>query len=542
MAKAAAVLVVFLSSLFAVRSSFAMSGSGSVGPPSPSSGLLPCLQGTGVRVVTQASDAASFDTDRQVWNEKIQRNPAVIAYANVADQVQQVVRCGRQNNVQVSPRSGGHSYEGYSVEDGTVLLDISGLDSLQVLDADHAVIGAGIKLGPLYLGLYQNGNRAFPAGVCPGVGAGGHLAGGGVGMLGRQYGLASDQIVALDMVDASGNLITADASNNSDLLFASQGGGGGSLGIVTSFTIKTYPAPAVTTIYQVNWDLNDLEPVMTWWQKQAPSWPNELSSDFMAFSSNAQIAGNFAGSKADLMAILNSTGYQSLPSKQSEDFREMPYINAALYNAVQSQGLKPADDINSLGLGPGTSLSPRGYFKAKSQIVTAPVSAAGIRSIKDAFADQRGQGYWQAHAQGGAIGAVPNDATAYSHRDAIMIIQLMATWTDPSKQDSAQGWLNNLYTSTLPYVASDAAYLNYIDADQADWAQAYFGSNLPRLQQVKAKYDPDNYWDKPQGKPIAASIQPAAASHFDMAEFEPSHWLQSTRERELKVRPRSQLG
>ena len=85
-----------------------------------------------------------------------------------------------------------------------------------------------------------------------------------------------------------------------------------------------------------------------------------------------------------------------------------------------------------------------------------------------------------------------------------MIVQLMATWTDPSKQDSAQSWLNDLYTSTLPYVASDAAYLNYIDSDQADWANAYFGSNLPRLQQVKAKYDPGNYWNKPQGIPAPA--------------------------------------
>lgn len=115
----------------------------------------------------------------------------------------------------------------------------------------------------------------------------------------------------------------------------------------------------------------------------------------------------------------------------------------------------------------------------------------------------------------GAIGAVPNDATAYSHRDAIMIIQLMATWTNSSQQDSAQGWLNNLHTATLPYVAPDAAYLNYIDSDQADWARAYFGSNLPRLQQVKAQYDPENYWDKPQGIPASgqltsAKVQPSS--------------------------------
>ena len=106
------------------------------------------------------------------------------------------------------------------------------------------------------------------------------------------------------------------------------------------------------------------------------------------------------------------------------------------------------------------------------------------------------------YASQGAIGAIPSDATAYPHRDAIMIIQLMATWDDTSKQSSAESWLNNLYTSTQPYVVPNAAYVNYIDADQPDWPQAYYGSNLPRLQQIKAKYDPENFWNKLQGIPL----------------------------------------
>ena len=108
----------------------------------------------------------------------------------------------------------------------------------------------------------------------------------------------------------------------------------------------------------------------------------------------------------------------------------------------------------------------------------------------------------------GAIGAVANNATAYAHRNAIMIIQLMATWDDASKQTSAESALNNLYSSTLPFVKATAAYLNYIDSDQADWATAYFGSNLPRLQQIKAKYDPDNFWQSPQGIPLPTSTSP----------------------------------
>ena len=148
------------------------------------------------------------------------------------------------------------------------------------------------------------------------------------------------------------------------------GGGGGSLGIVTSFTIKTYPAPEVTTIFQTNWDLNDTVPTLTWFQKNAPYFPNELSSDLSVSSSNTQFSGLFAGTKQRLLDILDGAGYHHLPPRKSEDIRELPYIQAALYHAVQSQGLKPADDINSLGLGPGTSLPT-------TRLDTTPSWAAG---------------------------------------------------------------------------------------------------------------------------------------------------------------------
>ena len=131
------------------------------------------------------------------------------------------------------------------------------------------------------------------------------------------------------------------------------GGGGGSLGIVTSFTVRTYPAPAITTFFSTNWDLPSTAPTLTWFQNQAPNFPDELSTDYSVSSGNVQISGMYLGSKADLLGILNSMGYQALPPKKSEDVRELSYIDAALNNAVLSQGLAPANDINSLALGPG---------------------------------------------------------------------------------------------------------------------------------------------------------------------------------------------
>ena len=85
----------------------------------------------------------------------------------------------------------------------------------------------------------------------------------------------------------------------------------------------------------------------------------------------------------------------------------------------------------------------------------------------------------------------------------------MAQWTDPSKQASAVGWLDNLYNSTLQYVAPNAAYANYIDSDQAAYPVAYYGSNLARLQQIKAKYDPGNFWNQQQGIPLPTTATAA---------------------------------
>ena len=127
---------------------------------------------------------------------------------------------------------------------------------------------------------------------------------------------------------------------------------------MTSFTIRTYPAPATTTFFSTNWELPSTGPTLDWFQRQAPAFPDELSTDFSVSSSQVQLSGVYLGSKADLQGILNRTGYQALPPKKSEEFDEMSYIDTALHNAVLSQSLTPANDINALGLGPGLRIHP----------------------------------------------------------------------------------------------------------------------------------------------------------------------------------------
>ncbi|KAF9944966.1 hypothetical protein BGZ72_001806, partial [Mortierella alpina] len=159
--------------------------------------------------------------------------------------VQIAVRCAAAAKVAVAPRSGGHSFEGHSTggQDGSLVIDLGGLNSVAVKNG-LAKVGAGVRLGQLYLELFNQGGYTLNAGTCPSVGVGGHALGGGFGLLGPKYGLLLDRILEMQMVNAQGQLLTVSANSHPDLFYALRGAGGGSYGVVTEFTfLPIKPAP-----------------------------------------------------------------------------------------------------------------------------------------------------------------------------------------------------------------------------------------------------------------------------------------------------------
>ncbi|HEU0115279.1 MAG TPA: FAD-binding oxidoreductase, partial [Thermomicrobiales bacterium] len=214
------------------------------------------------------SDPA-YDEARLDFNSRFSRFPLAVIVCSATIDVQNAVKWARAHDIPLRARSGGHSYEAYSVVDSGLVIDVSGLASVAVdLAHGEATVGAGNKLGALYTSLGAAG-VTIPAGSCPGVGVAGLTLGGGIGVLSRRDGLTCDNLRAVELVDANGDLLHVSERDHSDLFWALRGGGGGNFGIATSFTFRVTPMGSLATC-SASWHWTDAPAAIDAWQRWAP--------------------------------------------------------------------------------------------------------------------------------------------------------------------------------------------------------------------------------------------------------------------------------
>jgi FAD/FMN-containing dehydrogenase len=381
--------------------------------------------------------------------------------------------------------------------------------------AGTATAGAGARLIDVYAALAGYG-LALPAGTCPTLGLAGMALGGGVGVLARKLGLTCDNLLAAQIVLADGRLLACDAQHDPDLFWALRGGGGGNFGVVTSFTFRVYPLDSLA-LCTLNWPWGVAADVLNAWQTWAPQAPDELwsSCQLQATSDKSsdpvvQVNGVYMGASGSLEALLEPllNGIDAAPTRryvwQAGLLEAMLYeANCASFSVGQCH--LPSQDPNGL-LG-------RSTFRSKSDYFTQILPRQGLENLINAISACQASptlrlGGLGIDAFGGAINRVPADATAFVHRDALFSIQYAATWyaSDPTRiADENTRWLSDMWQAMRPY-ASGSAYQNYIDPDLPDWQQAYYGANLPRLQRVKAAYDPGDFFHFAQSIPPARGV------------------------------------
>jgi FAD/FMN-containing dehydrogenase len=434
--------------------------------------------------------------------------PLAIVYCETASDVEKTVAWARRERIPMRPRSGGHSYGGYSAGSG-VVADVTRMSGVAV-DAvgKTAAIGAGARLADVYAGLWQR-RVAIPAGSCPTVGVAGLSLGGGFGLSSRKLGMSADNLLQAELVTAAGKRIVCNANEHADLYWALRGGGGGNFGIVTAFRFSVHPVDKVA-FFTVSWPWQQASMVVSAWQGWAPHVQDELSSvcNLTAVEDKApgtlprvNASGQFFGSEQALKALLQPLLSAGTPTKVTIGTRT--FIDAVHAWA----GCKDATQCHLAGQSPGGKVGRRA-FKGKSDYVNAPLPQAGIDAmIRWIGARQQdpvlGRGAILLDAYGGAINRVPKAATAFVHRDALFSCQYLAYWqpTDPPTTRTANlRWINAFYAAMRPFV-SGFAYQNYIDPDLPNWARAYYGSNLPRLVHVKKTYDPGNLFRFQQSIP-----------------------------------------
>ena len=324
------------------------------------------------------------------------------------------MRWARYRNVPIRMRSGRHSYEGLSVVDAGIVIDVSEMTQVDVdHECDTATVQTGLRDFALAETLGSEG-LAVPNGLCPSTGIAGFTLGGGQSILSRPYGLIIDNLLELEMVDANGCVLHASADDNSDLFWASRGGGGGNFGVCTSFRFRTHRIETVAYA-EISWDLRDMEPVLRTWQDYTLPEADERLTPILTIASGLQsllsMQGVFLGPAKELRRLLEPLLRAGSPQKVT--IEEIPWLEAVARIAVTQPDFP--QPFKSVGPFVNHLLPDESIATIRRFINRPPTSSVSVFF----------------HGLGGAVAKVPREATAYFYRKALSNMSIYATWSTP---------------------------------------------------------------------------------------------------------------
>jgi FAD/FMN-containing dehydrogenase len=414
-----------------------------------------------------------YDSARRVLNPTIDKHPALIVQPSGAADIMNAVRFARERNMLVAVKCGGHSFSGKSTCEGGMQIDLSSFRSARVdAETKTAYIAGGSLLGELDHEAMAQG-LVTTAGTVSHTGVGGLTLGGGFGRLARRYGLALDNVTAVDIVTADGKLLHADANEHPDLYWGVRGGGG-NFGVVTSFEFRLHPMQRTVIGGDVVFPLKDLPGVLKVYADYAPTAPDDLYLDFVVVSKPGTEDG---------VCVLHAC--YSGPEERAEK------VLAPIYKAGTPvhDGIKAVDYVAIQRAWDDTDPRTTGSY-LKSGFVN-DISDQLVSTISQNFKTfhERGTTMFFQHS-GGAIGRVPVGATAFAHRKSIANMFMVVDWPLAESRDSHVKYIKDYWKEFEPF--TDGWYTNEV-ADHADkTVNKNYQGNFERLLKVKNKYDPTN--------------------------------------------------
>ena len=436
---------------------------------------------------------ARYEGARQVYNGMISRQPRLIAQcADVAD-VMAAIRFGRENELRVSVRGGGHNAGGLGVCDDGLVIDLAPIRYVHVDSAAQTVrAGGGCRWGDVDHATHAFG-VAVPSGILSTTGVGGLTLGGGMGHLTRQYGLTIDNLLSADVVLADGTFVVASAGENSDLFWAIRGGGG-NFGVVTSFLFQGHPVHTVCAGPML-WELDQTPDIMKWYREFILQAPEEINGFFafltvppappfpeaLHFKKMCGIVWCYTGAMEQANEILAPLRGYRRPA--FEFFAAMPFpMLQGMFDGLYPPGLQwywKADFVKEL---PDDAIALHLQHAAKLPTMHSSMHLYPVN---------------------GAAHKVGNSDTPFSYRDAVWSEVIVGV--DPDQANSAliTGWARDYYDALHPYGAG-GAYVNFMMEEGEDRIRATYRGNYHRLAAIKAKYDPGNFFNVNQNiRPVA---------------------------------------
>ncbi|KAL9858185.1 Berberine bridge enzyme-like 13 [Arabidopsis thaliana] len=435
--------------------------------------------------------------------------------------VQAAVLCAKKLKLHLRLRSGGHDYEGLSyvseMETAFVIVDLSKLRQISVdIESNSAWVHAGASIGEVYYRIQEKSKiHGFPAGLCTSLGIGGHIIGGAYGSMMRKFGLGADNVLDARIVDADGKILNR-AAMGEDVFWAIRGGGGGSFGVILAWKIKLVPVPEIVTVFTVTRTLEqDGTKLLYKWQQVADKLDEDLfirviiqptsktpKSKERTISTSYQ--GQFLGDANRLLQVMQRSFPQLGLTKK--DCLETSWIKSVMYIAG-FPSTAPSEALLD-----GKSLF-KNYFKAKSDYVEEPIPVEGLEGLWEKLLEEDSPlTIWNPY--GGMMAKIPETETPFPHRSGTLFkIQWLTLWQDGKTSEAKHmGWMREMYSYMEQYVSKSprSAYVNYRDldlgmngkgSDAREWGNRYFKGNFERLVEIKAKFDPENFFRHEQSIP-----------------------------------------
>jgi FAD/FMN-containing dehydrogenase len=426
-----------------------------------------------------APQDAGYDEARTVFNAMIDRRPAVIARCADEDDVVRAVRFGRDLDLHIAVRGGGHSVSGQALGDGALVIDLRRMRGVTVHPAAAAVrVQGGATMGDLDratqpYGLATTGGRVSTTGV------GGFVLGGGTGWLDRAFGLAVDNLLGVELVTADGERTQASADENPELFWALHGGGG-NFGVATALTLELHELPAFAIALVLFEPESGPDAVRTY-REILRTGPDEAAGAVQYFTApHADFVPDHLAGRPACAALLTYAGGEDGLRKLAEPLLALPHagevVGAMPYADVQCMLDEPAGQRNYWSAEFLTDL-PDAYVDAYCARADGMPVPSGTR-----------------HAlfpQGGAIAAGPAGHPV-PYRNAPWVVHPFGVWADPADDERARAWVRTVCADARPW-STGAVYLNFIGDEGPERVAAGLGAEHSlRLGKVKRAWDPDN--------------------------------------------------
>ena len=424
-----------------------------------------------------------YDEARTVWNAMVDRRPRAIVRCASAGDVAEAIRYGRERDLEIGVRCGGHSVLGLCVREGGLMIDLNPMGGVRVdPERRRAWVRGGALLGALDRAAMEHGLTST-AGNVSHTGVGGLTLGGGMGWLARRLGLSCDNVASYELITADGDCLRVDEAGNPELFWGLRGGGG-NFGVVSEFEFRLHAVASRAHVVELFFGIDDAAAVLRGWR------------DLNAIAPRAATFTAWVGeSQSPVLPLewrdrpLASVGFV---------WAGEPELDRELLPALRALGRPVAERIEVLSYLDLQRMDDtleghalRRYWKGHyfRSLTDEAIDAFLLRGTADGHGERLPAASLQAY--GGAIAEVPDADSAFSQRDAMFEFVASARWSEAAEDEERMSAARRYAASLEPFASG--MYVNAMSDEGAPGvARAYSPAKLARLRALKAAYDPDN--------------------------------------------------